>query len=300
MNERAKYLIRTGICTTDLGTRPAREMFRFISDCGFGAIQFGFSSVTDTMYEADGNIEIPDCELMLKAEPDALKNISKAAYDAKLVISAVNGTFNAAHPDSEIRLEGVRRFDSFTVFSKELGAEIITLCSGTRCPTHLWTYDESNNTPEAWNDMTDTMKRLVEIAEKRDITLAIETEVSNIVSSPKLARKVMDEVGSDKLKMILDAANLFPAGCAKKGNVHSYLREAFDYFGHDIVLAHGKDIRESDGIDFCGTGEGIVDFSYMAKLLSEYGFTGDMMLHGIYDDSKYITAREHWENCIQQ
>ena len=47
--------------------------------------------------------------------------------------------------------------------------------------------------------------------------------------------------------------------------------------------------------DFCGTGDGIVDFAYLAELLYEYGFTGDMMLHGIYDEQRFESARLFWE-----
>lgn len=297
MNE-ALYLTRTGICTTDLTVRSAEDMFSTISNMGYKAVQFGFSTVTDTMYTADGNIEIPDCDEMKKAAPSAIDNIRAAAEKYGIDIPAVNGTFNMAHPESDVRLEGLGRFEGFAAASRELGARIITLCSGTRCRTHLWTNDPSNDTDEAWRDMIDSMKRAAEIAEKYEMTLAVETEVSNIVSSPEKARRMMDEVGSPRLKMILDAANLFPSGTAHKENVHKYLDTAFEYFGHDIVLAHGKDIRDSDGIDFCGTGDGIVDFEYMARLMEKYGFRGDMVLHGIYDEDKMVGAREYWERCI--
>lgn len=297
MNE-AIYLTRTGICTTDLTVRSAEDMFSTISNMGYKAVQFGFSTVMDTMYTADGNIEIPDCGEMKKAAPYAIDNIRAAADKYGIDIPAVNGTFNMAHPESGVRLEGLGRFEGFAAASRELGARIITLCSGTRCRTHLWTNDPSNDTDEAWRDMIDSMKRAAEIAEKYEMTLAVETEVSNIVSSPEKARRMMDEVGSPRLKMILDAANLFPAGTAHKENVRKYLDTAFEYFGHDIVLAHGKDIRDSDGIDFCGTGDGIVDFEYMARLMEKSGFSGDMVLHGIYDEDKMVGAREYWERCI--
>lgn len=295
--KRPLYLTRTGICTTDFTIRSADDMFCTIRNMGYTAVQLGFSTVTDTNYTADGNIEIPDCDEMLKSAPHAIERIQTAAEKYKIDIPAVNGTFNMAHPDHDIRLEGVRRFSGFAAAARELGAEIITLCSGTRCRTHLWTNDPANDTDDAWNDMIDSMKRVSEIAEKNGITLAVETEASNIVSTPEKVRRMMCDVASPRLKMILDAANLFPSGTARRENVHKYLDAAFECFGSDIVLAHGKDIRESDGIDFCGTGDGIVDFSYMARLLKKYGFSGDMMLHGIYDEAKMIPAREYWEKC---
>jgi sugar phosphate isomerase/epimerase len=139
----------------------------------------------------------------------------------------------------------------------------------------------------------------VELAEKRNITLAIESEASNIIDTPENARWVMDEIGSDYLKMILDCANLFHKGTAHPENVQAVIGHAFDLFGKDIVIAHGKDIREGDGIEFCGTGLGIVDFGFTADKLRQAGYKGDMFLHGIYDENDMPRARAYWNRFAQ-
>ena len=46
----------------------------------------------------------------------------------------------------------------------------------------------------------------------------------------------MDAVGSDKLKMILDCANLFHAGRAHPEFVRETLDAAFEAYGYDIVI----------------------------------------------------------------
>ena len=124
------------------------------------------------------------------------------------------------------------------------------------------------------------------------VTVAIASIFSNIYL---IIPFYTASVSSDKLKMILDCANLFHAGRAHPEFVRETLDAAFEAYGNDIVIAHGKDIREGDGIEFCGTGRGIVDFAYTAKLLEKWNFTGGMFLHGIYDESDMIRAREHWE-----
>jgi len=117
--------------------------------------------------------------------------------------------------------------------------------------------------------MEDTILRAVEIAERRSLTLAIESEAANIIDTPEQARRIMDSVGSDKLKMILDCANLFHPGHARPEEVRPTIAHAFELFGGDIVIAHGKDIRAGEGIAFCGTGRGIVDFAFTARKLRE-------------------------------
>ncbi len=287
--------MRTGICTTDFevtGQLPkaADRLFGRIAELGFECVQFAFSSIAESEFTPTGRIEIPD-----KIPTAALDAAARSADRYHLPIEVINGTFNMAHPDEDVRREGIKRFALLTEAAEILGAKYISLCSGTRFAEHLWTYSPDNHTAGAWNDMLDTIKRAVELAERRNITLAIESEASNIIDTPVNARRVMDEVGSDHLKMILDCANLFHIGRAHPEYVQETIAHAFEFFGEDIVLAHGKDIREGDGINFCGTGRGIVDFPFTAQMLKKYGFAGDMFLHGIYDEADMPYALAHWK-----
>lgn len=291
--------MRTGVCTTDFEHKDvplytADKLFDRMKEMGFGVVQFAFSSIAETDFVPTGQIEIPS------AIPyGAVVAADRAANRSGLPIEVVNGTFNMAHPDKAVREEGLRRFAILVETSAALGAKYISLCSGSRNADHLWTWSPDNDTADAWDDMESTMARAVELAEKADITLAIESEAANIIDTPENARKIMDKLGSSHLKMILDCANLFHRGMAYPDKVHAVLGHAFDVFGKDIVIAHGKDIQSGEGIDFCGTGRGIVDFAYVAEKLTEMGYAGDMFLHGIYQENDMVRAREYWENSLQ-
>ncbi len=282
--------MKTGICTTDLGTLPAEQLFAKLNSLGTPVTQLSFASVEETGFIPDGNIEIPAA-----VDKEVIKLTKACAEKYQVEIAAVNGTFNMAHPDSQIRAEGIRRFEGFAQAVINLGCGMITLCSGTRNRASLWAPHPGNDSEEAWHDMAETVAATVKIAEKHNIVLAVETEAANIIDTPEKARKLMDETGSPNLKMIMDCANLFHTGEAKRENVRRIMRHAFEMFGRDVVIAHGKDIRASDGIDFCGTGEGIVDFAYFASLLAEYDYQGDMFLHGVYDEQKLPEAIRYFK-----
>lgn len=273
----------------------ADRLFSKIAGWGFECVQLSFTSVKECNYKEDGCFEIP-----WAVTDSACRAISNASEKYGIPIEAVNGTFNMAHPNPDVRAEGLARFGGFAKAVKNIGAGMITLCSGTRNESHLWSPSDQNDTEQAWKDMEQTMRRAVEISEKLGLTLAIETEASNVVSSPEKARRIMDDIGSPRLKMILDMANLFPAGTAKKENVRATIKRAVDFFGGDIVILHGKDIREGDGIDFCGTGDGIIDFTYAAALMRKIGYKGDMFLHGIYDEDKFMSAAGYWRDCWER
>ena len=277
--------MKIGISTTDFVQTEADELFDKISGFGFNVIQLGLTNLSESNFIQDGLYEIP--EYIDGA-------LIRAVHSARLFglnIAALNGTFNMAYPDQHVRDEGVRRFERLAaVAADEIGCTLITLCTGTRNKCRLWAPHPGNAEPDAWRDMTETLKQLTEIAERRGLTLAVETEASNIIDTPQKARRALDEIGSDRVGMIMDCANLFRRGEARQTNVDARIREAFSLYGNRIVLAHGKDVRESDEVSFCATGEGIVNFDLFLELLAEYGYAGDMILHGIYDAQKMPRA----------
>ena len=286
--------MRIGVCTTDFDhAMPADQLFSLVKKLGFSAVQLAFSSVSECGFQVSDHIEIPGC-----VSSEAMSAIRAASEKYDISICAVNGTFNMAHPDPTVRAEGIARFAGFLQAVKAIGCDMATLCSGSRSLAGLWTFDPATCEAAAYNDMKSIMKEAVSLAEKQGITLAIETEASKVISTPEYARRIMEEIGSPNLKMILDCANLFHKGEAHPVNVRPAIDKAIEFFGNDIVIAHGKDIREGDGIDFCGTGFGIVDFPYMLEKLRNAGFGGDMMLHGIYNISDMPGCLSFMRNCF--
>lgn len=277
--------MKIGVSTTDFPQTAADNLFGAISGFGFKSIQLGLANLAESEFVSDGIYEIPET-----IGPGTLK-AARSAKGRGLDIAAVNGTFNMAHPDMRARKEGVRRFDILAAAaSGDIGCDVLTLCTGTRNTNRLWSPHQDNGGQGAWDDMMGTLADLSEIAERRGVRLAIETEASNVIDTPEKARRALDENGSDRVGIIMDCANLFRRGEAKRENMDARIRRAFSLLGDRLLLAHGKDIRESDGIEFCATGEGIVNYGLFLEMLDEHGYSGDMILHGIYDHAKMPEA----------
>ena len=271
--------MRLGVLTSDFSTRPIDAMMSNIASYGFVPIQFAFSSISEADYAPDKDMEVP-----AEISQDVVKKLKKSIRDNGLDLICINGTFNMASRDPLIRSEGIKRFSRLAEVADELECPAISLCTGSRSNKWMWSYDPANSDISAWNDMMDTAKQLIDVVAPRGIKLLVETEPSNVVDSPEKARKMIDVLGSDTIQMILDGANLFPAGTAHPENVRPTLDRAFKAFGDRIMIAHGKDVIESDEVKFCATGLGIVDFDYMLQGLSKYAPGCDMLLHGIYSD----------------
>jgi sugar phosphate isomerase/epimerase len=77
------------------------------------------------------------------------------------------------------------------------------------------------------------------------------------------ARSLLDELSSDRLKIILDPANIV-AGAMDRPPAES-LADAFALLGDDIVVAHAKDVDTTGR--FCPAGTGIVPWdTYLALI----------------------------------
>ncbi|HBP37647.1 MAG TPA: hypothetical protein DD640_02695 [Clostridiales bacterium] len=257
-----------GICTTDFTAMPPDILFQKIQDYGFSQVQFNFAAV--------GEEDMPE-----NISAVLIRKIRNATQARQLKIVAINGTFNVIDPDPDKRKQGTARFEPLADACRQLDCRILTLCTGTMNPDSMWSWHPDNESEQAWAEMLETLRILVGIAEKYQICLGVETEASNVVSSPERARRLLDEIDSPCLKIIMDCANLFPPHTASLENVRPVMKNAFSFLGKDIILAHGKDILAAPEIRFASPGKGIIDYDYFLELLGQYGYRGGMILHGI-------------------
>jgi sugar phosphate isomerase/epimerase len=122
------------------------------------------------------------------------------------------------------------------------------------------------------------MEQALTIAEEHDLWLAVEPETANVVDSPVQARRLLDELGSPRLKIIIDPANLFHV--EDLPHQSAILKAAFDLLGPDIVLAHAKDFRvESGTVRHVAAGTGVLDYPYYLTLLRHLPVP--LIVHGL-------------------
>ena len=186
-----------------------------------------------------------------------------------------------SHPEAEgLRRAGLRRFlvDRGRLRAP-LGTPIIAICIGTRNRENMWGHHPDNGTAEAWRDMTGCVREAVRMAEDAGVTLAMEPEVTNIVDSAEKARRLMDEIGSPRLKVTMDAANLFHTG--ELSRMAEVLEKAFALVGRDIVVAHAKDLSSDGEAGHEAAGHGLLDYGRYLSLLRAYDFHGPLLLHGL-------------------
>ena len=197
----------------------------------------------------------------------------------RITMAAVSGTFNMIHPDIQKREDGLRRLAVLASACERLGTSVITLCTGTRDPDNMWRRHRDNDSPEAWEDLSTSMQAACRIAEENGVTIAFEPEVSNVVDSAEKGRRLLDQMQSAHLKVVMDPANLFHRG--ELPRMHEILDEAFALLGDDIVLAHAKDLSQDGEAGHEAAGKGLLDYDRYLSLLSEAVPHVPLILHGL-------------------
>jgi sugar phosphate isomerase/epimerase len=217
-----------------------------------------------------------------RIDPRVCDEIRAELAARELTMASVSGTYNMAHPDAHERARGLQRLRTLASACERLGTSVITLCTGTRDPHNKWRYHPDNATPAAWRDLQTSMEAALGIADEYHVTLGMEPEVSNIVDSAHKARRLMAEMKSDRLKIVIDAANLFPTGTLSRQR--EILDEAFDLLGQDIIVAHAKDLDRDGQAGQLAAGFGLLDYDHYISLLQGVGFVGPLILHGLAED----------------
>ena len=227
------------------------------------------------------NMACSGLSAMPDAIPDALTDdIASAASGSGVKLVGMSATWNMIHPDLVERELGFPRLDLLAKASRRVGAGLVTLCTGTRDPVDQWQAHPDNHTTEAWRDLLVSMEKAVLIAERHDVLLGIEPELANVVDTAAKARRLIDEMSSDRIRIVLDPANLFEIETA---NVRERLvDEAIGLLGDRVAMAHAKD-RDAQG-RFVAAGQGVIDFGHFVRRLKGAGFSGPLVTHGLAPD----------------
>jgi sugar phosphate isomerase/epimerase len=258
--------MRLGIFAKTFARRNFEEVFDAIKNNGLSQMQFNMVCA--------GLPTLPDY-----IDANLADRIRKESLNRGLNIAAISGTYNMIHPNREERELGLKRLKVLAGACSKIGTTIITLCTGTRNETGMWKKHRENDSADAWHDLCISMAGALRIVEEHRVTLAIEPEISNVVNNAAKARRLLDEMQSPFLKVVMDGANLFHPGEAN--HMIDVLDKAFDILGSDIVIAHAKDLADDEETSFVAAGKGILDYTAYIKHLRDCNFHGALILHGL-------------------
>ena len=194
-------------------------------------------------------------------------------------IAAMAAQVNMVDPNPRKRQEGIERVKLFMAACQDIGTSVLATCTGSRNPQNMWRTHPDNDSDETWAMLRDTLAQLLPEAEAHGVTLAFEPEVCQVASSSARSRRLIDEMGSPNLKVVLDAANLFGKGDLPR--MSEVLDEAFELLGDHVAIAHAKDLDHDGDAGHLAAGTGKLDYERYVSLLCGLPFDVPVILHGL-------------------
>ena len=258
--------MQIGIMSGTFARATLEEVLDAVVNHGMSCVQFNLSSA--------GVTKIPT-----HIDEDLCDKIREEMGVRNITMTALAGTYNMIHPDLQRRADGLRNLRVLASACERLGTSVITLCTGTRDPDNMWRRHPDNDTPEAWEDLVVSMRQAIEVAEEYQVTLAFEPEVANVVDSSIKARRIIDQIGSPYLKIVMDGANIFHTG--ELPRMREILDEAFALLGEHIAFAHAKDLDRDGEAGHLAAGKGLLDYDQYLSLLNNADSDVPIILHGL-------------------
>lgn len=168
----------------------------------------------------------------------------KRLFDKNELDIAVLGCYlNLANPDP-VQLKAIQeKYMANIRFAAQLGAGVVGTETGA--PNVAYKFEEACWSEESLQTFIRNLRPVVKYAEQMGVLMAIEPVVRHIVCNPARARRVLDEIASPNLRIILDPVNLLESYNYEKQD--EIIDEAIELLGRDVAVLHVKDFVIRDG-----------------------------------------------------
>jgi len=225
---------------------PVEEAARLIAGHGLDGVQ------VPTWYQEHEQYNTRHPEMNPAAFPDEVAASIRGAFeDAGLATWAMDSYNNISAADDVLRGIALDSMLKSIASAPRFGCDTIVTESGRR-------------DVGGFERCVASFREIMPVAEKAGVTVCVEPSYAQSVPSAWTMRGLIEEVGSPKLKVLLDPANIL---------VYDATNRPFDVLGQDIVLAHAKDctVDEKGMPSFPSAGEGQVDWHPFIERLMALG-----------------------------
>lgn len=245
--------ITIGMATTQFRDQTNASMAKLLKDSGIGTIQF-FLTQKDSDYWRYGK----------RSDLDGLtatrcREIAAIYRDAGISIHSMGIYAELIHPDPEEIKANLAYADAMMAAGGHMGVSVFVSEAGHYHPPGPAPRVPYDYQDEVWHRTVKTVKELARVAEGHGATVLLEPIYRSILASAKRTRVFLEEVGSKRIRALLDPANLLEA---------NDLEEMFNQLQPWIDCLHAKDrkLHVTQGV---GAGLGDLDYLKFVKLAAE-------------------------------
>lgn len=248
----------------DFGRMEPGALASAIAEAGFRATQLAFTKAFPE----------PASAYMTQAQLLRIREL----FAAQGICLPVLGCYiSASDRDDAIRQRAKETFSECLRASVVLG----TRCVGTET-THF-TFDESER-GAAYARLLDFMHAVIPVAQDCGATIGIEPVAGHTLNTPELTRRLLNEVASPHVQVILDLANLLtPQSCSPQAQ-RDILDRCLTLWGDKVCVLHIKDgVFGADGKWIPRPmGEGVMDWKTILPILRAHDDSLCVLREGVW------------------
>lgn len=278
-------MLQLGIRLHDMKAGSLEERAVWAREQGFKCVHLALSKAWHDFNSAPGALS------------QGLGKHIREIFSKQEVDVAVLGCYkNLAHPEPEALREIQAAYTAHLRMAMALGCSVVGTETGA--PNAEYRYEPDCHTEEALQSFLRGVAPLVETAEKLGVLLAIEPVWNHIVWNPKVTKRVLTEVASPNLRVILDPVNLL--------SIENYLErervinEALELLGEYVEVVHLKDFKvEGDKLISIASGTGLMDYREIMSYLKKEKPCIQATLENTVPDNA-VAAREYLEKVYSE
>ena len=222
----------------------------------------------------DAGFEEIECATV-ESQPEA-EEIKKAAEQTKLRIHSVmnqaHWKFPLSSSDPAVVAESMKGMETSLRNANFWGADTVLLVPAVVNPETSY--------QEAWTRSQQQVRKLLPLAEKMKVVIAIEEVWNKFLLSPLEMARYVDEFKSPWVKAYLDVGNMV---------FYGYPQDWIRTLGNRTAKLHFKDFRFKDRrAEFVPLREGEIDWKAVHKALLDTGYKGTATLELSSGDLAYL------------
>ena len=239
--------MNVGVTTRSFPELTNAETADFLSQNGLMSTELCFSQTDSDFWVYNGRSDLAEMT------DDRSGEIVEVYRRRGIDVVALGVFTNLIEPDEAERAANLAYYDRMMQIAAVNGIP----CLPTECGFVAGSRGINADQYEAaFEILLDSLKKLANRAEHYDVCVALEACVLDVVPSAKRAADLLAQVGSDRIRILLDPANLI---------ANSSEEDMFRYLAEHVAYFHGKDRKLNDAWGRV-VGDGDIDWPLFLSL----------------------------------
>ena len=261
-------MLKIGIRGHDVCKANIEEFAKKVSEKGFSFVQL----VLQKAFTNDDGL----------LDSKKVEEINEAFSKYNVNVAMLGAYFNPFHSNKNKVATCVSKFQNHLKYAASLNSTLVGTETGSY-NDDKWTYHEYNYTEVAYETNLTIFEDLVKVAQVYGANVAIEGAYHHCMGNPKMLNRLVRELNSDNVKVIVDLYNYLYIGNHEQRN--EIFKEAISLMKDKIVLFHLKDYKVENGkLVQVGLGQGLMDFPFIIKTIKENFTDAFLIFEGVTGD----------------